>query len=565
MKIITLSTDYHSLGFTYSYDPIVVEFCRMLKNSWGFQQFNFDSTNKAWVFSSPTICEAIVAKFPQVEVSAQARAYLDKTAIELLEEQGRMNELQNLKEAKDSSIEIPGFKGTLYPYQKVGVEFIVKSGGRCILGDDPGLGKTAMTIASILTLKPGKVLIVCPATLKYTWKSEVEKWSDLTCAVLDGKSDLSKIMDTDVIVVNYDLLKKFYSGLSKIPFGFMGLDESHLLKSGTTIRTKCVRALAKNIPYVVMLSATQVLNRPVELFSPLNILDPKTWNDWHAFTIRYCGARRTRFGLDVSGATNIEELQRRLSRQFMRRKKEEVLPDLPAKVRVEVPVDLDAKSQEDYSKAFNNFMRFLRENRGKTDPEIMRVMQAEKLVRLNTLREVAVLGKVSPAIEIIENIISSGAKINVFSSFNAPLKELSTYFGSKAVMITGETSNEDRFEIVKKFQNDPEVQVFLGGFMSAGVGITLTAASNVLFLDRAWTPSAMVQAEDRAHRIGSTFESITIYSMHANGTVDEQMKKMLTKKIEVIEGLTGEWNDMTYVQMVMSEIEGLALSTLKEN
>jgi len=723
MNITTLLND--TFLFSYNYTPSLVEYSRAIRNEYGGDKFNYSAPHKGWITNSESIVYRIISDQNECEVSEEAHTLLWKMKAQRLLESDRQAQISSIKKAKDSDLVVPGLKGTPYPYQKLGIEFIVKSGGRCILGDDPGLGKTLQLIGAILMLKPSRSLIACPASMKYTWKMEVEKWSDMKAEVLSGKPtseilyrvlgllffnqkiggyclkehdnvhagidnpsilclhcledrvlkdipDLRpsttklfkesykrhfSVIDTDgpslistdhgktdtsltvnnssditkdsgisghdnsngfalrsdislgghstlegivgdskglsslligntsrkqsfcsicgsgipvnefssghrqkIIVVNYDILKTWFNVLNILEFSLLGADESHLLKTVNTIRTRAIRMLALSAEYVVMLSATQVLNRPSELFSPLNILDPKTWNNYYSFVNRYAGARRTRFGLDVSGATNQVELQQKLNDRFMRRRKEEVLPDLPAKVRVEVAIDLEGEHTKLYKKAYGNFASFLRENKSKNDEEVNRALQAEKLVRLNALREISVVGKVDAAIELIENIISSGAKINVFSSFNAPLDILAAHFGDKAVMITGKTSNEERFEVVKRFQTDPDVKVFLGGILSAGVGITLTASSNVLFMDTAWTPAQMAQAEDRAHRIGSEFESITIYTMFANGTIDDMMKKMLTKKITVVEGLTGEWNDMSYVSLVLEEIEKEALN-----
>lgn len=558
MEIKLIDNQYHSLGFFYPYHPDTVEFCRMLKTSWGWQAFSYDAAYKAWAFSDPKILGAIVAKYPQVVVGEEVKKFMATMENETLDEWMKNNGLDEAKSADDVNIEIPGLKGgaeALMPFQRVGVDFLVKSGARAILADEPGLGKTVQSIGAILVLQPTRSLIICPATMKYVWENEIKKWSDLSCIVIDSKTVISEIpLDTKVWIVNYDLLKRHLPELIKVSFDFLGLDESHYIKTPNTQRSRYIRLLARAIKYVVMLSGTPVLNRPVEIFNPLNVLDPKVWNDWHRFTERYCGAKRTRFGLDVSGATNTEELKGKLDKYMLRRRKEDVLKDLPDKVRVEIPVELNGVPASEYSKAFHSFAKFLREDKGKSDIEIRKSLMAEKLVRINSLREISANGKLKDAIELIENITEGGEKIVVFASFVAPLKKLAEHFGDRSVLLTGSTENEERFEIVKRFQEDPNVKVFLGGIKSAGVGITLTAASNVLFLDYSWTPADHKQAEDRAHRIGSTHDSITIYQMRAKGTIDDIMFKMLAKKRDVVESLVGEGDDQSSMSMVLEEI-----------
>ena len=562
MKIDVTTTEYHSLGFSYPstpYIPGIVEYCKLLQSSWGSQKFVFSPTYKKWLFSDPHIVEAITEQFPEVTITPEAKDLCGITALEMLAEEVKIKEMTEVKTAEDSDIEIPGIKGSLYPFQKVGVDFIVKNGGRCLLADDPGLGKTAQAIGAILNLKPNRSLVVCPATMKYVWESEIKKWSDLTCSVIDSDTDIKNI-NTNIFIINYDILKKYIGELVKIKFGVIVLDESHYIKTPNTIRSRAIRILARNIQHIIMLTGTPVLNRPVEIFNPLNILDPKKWNNYFRFTTKYCAAHRTRFGLDVSGSSNIEELKQELDKYILRRRKEDVLKDLPEKIRVTVPVDLDKSSAREYYKAYHDFATFLKENKGKKPPEIMRALQAEKLVRLNILREIGGKGKINDAIELIQNITEGGEKVVVFSSFVDPLMRLQDYFKEQSVLLTGATENKERFEIVKKFQEDPKIKIFLGGIKSAGVGITLTKASNVLFLDYSWTPADHKQAEDRAHRIGSEHDSITIYTLHAKGTIDDIMFKMLNKKRDVVEKLIGEGDDQSAVQMVMEEITNQIIS-----
>ncbi len=568
MKIDLLTTQYHTFAFYYPFNMGIVDFCRMLKESWGWQEMSFDATHKAWVFSKPEILAAIVAKYPACEVTPAAEAFAAQIAGVNAEWEELVGVLDGVKDAKDSDIKVHDLKGTLYPFQKVGVEFLMKTaearGGniRAILADDPGLGKTAQSIATMLARKSDRTLVICPATMKYTWEAEINKWSGIEPFVIDTDSDLNsfRLYTQQAWIINYDLLKKFLPELMKFKFDMMVLDEAHYIKTANTIRSRSVRLLAKGIKDIIMLTGTPVLNRPVEIFNPLNILDPKEWNNYFRFVDKFCGAKHTRFGLDVSGATNIESLKAKLDTYMIRRRKEEVLDDLPDKVRVEIPVVLKGSSAKTYFRAYNNFAKFLRESKGKTDVEVIKALQAEKLTKINALREIAAQGKLDDARELIDTVVNNGQKIIVFASFVAPLEQLKEELGDQAVLLTGKTPNEQRFEIVKAFQTDPNIKVFLGGIKSAGVGITLTEASNVLFLDYSWTPADHKQAEDRAHRIGSKHDSITIYQMRARGTMDDIMFKMLEKKRDIVESIVGEGDDQSAMQMVMEEITNQALN-----
>lgn len=537
MKIITEKTKYHRFGLYYDYTPDRVEFCKSLKESFGWDKFSFqaDGDLKRWVFSDSIFIPVLKERFPEVQVDKAVEELVRKEQAWTIAQEKKNQNIDEVRIKKDTDFSVLGLKKELYPYQKVGVEFLIASGGRAIIADAPGLGKTAQALAFVKHSKFSRVLVVCPASVKFSWKNEVKKWTgNLRSVVIDSKTDLSTIdPDVQVWVINYDILKKHYTQLSKIRFDCIIGDEVHLLKTPSAIRTKAFRTISRDIPSIVLLSGTPLLSRPSELFSLLNIIDPKTWSNWYDFARRYCAAHQTRWGMDTSGASNIEELHARIRRYFIRRDKSEVLKELPPKTFVDVPVQLGKDIAEEYSTASNNLARYLRTYSGKQPPEIAKAMAAEKLTQLNILRQLSSRGKVDTAIELVESILDAGEKVLVFSSFVGPLETMLSHFKGKAVILTGKTPVEERQEVVERFQDDKSVSVFLGGIKSAGVGITLTAASNVIFLDYSWTPSDMIQAQDRVHRPGQVAESVNIYQLFSIDTIDEDMKEIIDHKQDI--------------------------------
>ena len=406
-------------------------------------------------------------------------------------------------------------------------------------------GKTAQSLAYIKHSGFKRSLIVSPASVKFSWANEVKKWTGLSAVVIDGKTNLADIdADTNIWITNYDILKKHHPQLSKIHFDCIVGDEAHLIKNPQAMRTKAFRSISRSINSTVLLSGTPLLSRPSELFSLLNVVDPKTWNNWHEYARKYCDAKLTRWGLDTSGVSNAEELHARIKRYFLRRKKEEVLTDLPSKIFIDTPVSLDKETKAEYDAAATDLATYLRRYAGKQPKEIAKTMQAEKLARLNVLRMLNAMGKVEVTKDIADSIIDAEEKVLIFSSFVAPLEKLKEYYGDSAVMLTGQTPVELRGEIVKAFQENPKIKVFLSGIKSGGVGITLTAASNVIFLDYSWNPGDMVQAQDRVHRIGQKAESCNIYQLYAPGSIDEDLREMLAEKQDtfdkVIDGKESE-------------------------
>jgi len=546
MKIIAEKTKYHRFAFYYDYNPDRVDFCKALKESFGWDKFSFqaDGEIKRWVFSDSIFIPVLAEKFPGINIEPGVHETVKKEQVWNNEKLIREAHIDDIRAKKDTTFSIKGLKKEIYPYQKVGVEFLVASGGKAIIADPPGLGKSAQALAYIKYMGFKRSLVVCPASVKFSWENEVKKWTSLSCVLIDSKTDLSKIdSDTNIWIINYDILKKHYAQLSKIRFDCIVGDEVQLIKSPQAIRTKAFRQISRDVGSIVLLSGTPLLSRPSELFSLLNIVDQKTWNNWYDFARRYCAMKQTRWGMDTSGASNTEELHARIRRYFIRRDKTEVLKELPPKTFINVPVQLDKDTRKKYDSAANDLAVYLRQN-GVQSGEIAKTMAAEKLAQLNVLRQLSSAGKVDTAIELIESVLEAGEKVLVFCSFNAPLNRLQEHFGNKAVMINGKTPVEDRGEIVRVFQDDKTVPIFLGGIKSAGVGITLTAASNVMFLDYSWNPADHQQAQDRVHRPGQVASSVNIYQLEAIDTIDEDLKNILERKQgifdQVIDGAPGE-------------------------
>lgn len=547
MKIVAEKSKYHRFALYYDYNPDRVEFCRNLKESFGWDRFSFESLGemKRWVFTDSLFVPVLAERFPEVEIDPEVESIVKNEQSWANEQKKKNQHIDEIRTKTDTNFHVKGLKKELYPYQKVGVEFLVASGGRAIVADAPGLGKTAQALGLIKHQGYKRTLVVCPASVKFAWASEVEKWTRLSSQVIDSKTDLAKIdPEINIWIINYDILKKHHAQLSKIRFDCIVGDECQLIKSTAAIRTKAFRNISREINSIVLLSGTPLLSRPSELFSLLNIIDQKTWNNWYEFARKYCAAHQTRWGLDTSGASNIEELHARIRRYFIRRDKTEVLKELPPKTFINVPVQLDKDIAREYDMAANNLATYLREYSGKQPAAIAKAMAAEKLTQLNVLRQLNAIGKVSTAIELVESILDAGEKVLVFCSFVEPLETLKTHFKEKSVILTGKTQVVERGEIVNKFQKDPNVQVFLGGIRSAGVGITLTAASNVIFLDYSWNPADHQQAQDRVHRPGQIAESVNIYQLVAMNTIDEDLKEILDNKQDifdqVIDGKVGE-------------------------
>lgn len=564
MKITAEKSRYHRFSLYYEYAPDRVEFCRALKDSFGWQRFSYEgggsTGTKRWVFSEPLFVRLFQEQYPQIEIEPVVMNIVTHEDASIKVAQSKDKIVKSIKDKKDTDFKIKGLRGELYPYQRVGVEFLAASGGRAIIADAPGLGKTAQALAYIKHQKYERTLVVCPASVKFAWESEAKKWTSFSCVTIESKTRLKDIdPDVNIWIVNYDLLRKFAPELSKTRFDCLVGDEAHMVKSPSAQRTKAFVQIARHIPSVVMLTGTPLLSRPVELFTLLHIIDPKTWHNYYEYVRTYCNAHQTRFGLDVSGASRIEELYGRINRYFLRRRKEEVLTDLPDKTRIAYPVEMSKETWKKYDEAEKNLGAYLKKYSGKQPAAIAKTLQAQKLAQLNILRQLCANGKLDTAMELIDSMVESGEKVLVFSSFVEPLDKLKKRYGDKAVMLTGQTKIEERGGVVNTFQTNDKVQVFLGGIKSAGVGITLTAASNVVFLDYSWNPADHQQAEDRAHRIGQK-SSVNVYQLYAKDTIDEKLQKILVLKQRIfdrlIDGEVAVDDEENVIKEMLNEILG---------
>ncbi|MCK9369496.1 DEAD/DEAH box helicase [Candidatus Dojkabacteria bacterium] len=579
LEIIEEKSNYHCYAFTFPFSPYILEFCRDLKKKYGWEEFNFDEGK--WRFSLPIIIREIKNYLPDVVISIkqdpntvfseQERGLLTPETVQKFDtaiEEAKtdlFNKAQQVKQQKNPTIDIKGLKLLLYDYQKLGVEFLTAAGGRAILADGMGSGKTAQSIAYLVHNKIPKTLVICPASVKFAWESEINKWSKLKPLVIDGKfwniksisSGIELLSEHDVIIINYDLLNKFKKLLLVARFDCLVVDEYHMIKNSRSIRAKLTKLISLSIPKIILLSGTPMLNRPIELFNGLNILDSKTWNSWWKFSIRYCNGHRDRFGWNTSGASNLDELKERISPYFLRRTKQEILTELPPKNFIDIPILLSPEIQKTYNTAENNLAKFLKDIKNKSDDEVKRSLSAEKLVKLNELRQITTSGKLETAKELIDQIIDNGEKVVVFSVYNSPLEQLNAHYGSKSVLVTGKTASELRGSMVQEFQTNPNIQIFLGGTRAAGIGITLTAASNVIFLDFDWVPAMMEQAMDRIHRIGQEAESINIYQIYAKDTIDDYMRNLLSEKQTIVDKLISGNSDSeeSYVKSLFKNLE----------
>lgn len=488
---------------------------------------------KPWTIPSRA-AGAVVQAFPEAKISP-----------EVLEMDAQAQKLAALSDKAQDTFEIPGIKGEPMPYQRAGVRFLEMAGGRGILADQMGLGKTLQSLG-YLQLHPElrPALIVVPASLKINWAREINKWlsTEETVEILSGTRP-DALPPASIWIINYDILPHWQPLLAQAGIEVMIADEAHYLKSGNrTKRGKAVfghgrqsariPGLGETIERVILLTGTPLLNRPKELFPLLNLIAPDAWPNFFRFAMRYCDAYRGRFGWDFSGASNLDELHEVTRPYIMRRTKDQVLRELPAKRRATVEIELTRKGRRAYDEKLAQARERISAAREAGEP-----IGAEHLTMIEHTKQAAVAGKMDQAKKWITDFLETGEKLIVFVTHKFVAAELMEEFGETAVKVTGDDAQADRQTAVDRFQNEDAVRLFVGNIKAAGVGLTLTAASNVAFLEFGWTPGEMEQAEDRAHRIGQE-DAVTCWYLAAHNTIDMQIIDLLEEKRQVVDVVT---------------------------
>ncbi|XP_051884285.1 DNA annealing helicase and endonuclease ZRANB3 isoform X2 [Pristis pectinata] len=432
----------------------------------------------------------------------------------------------------------------LLPFQKEGVKFAIERNGRCMIADEMGLGKTIQAIAiSYLYKKEWPVLIVVPSSLKYPWIEEIEKWiPDLNpddINLIESKSDVGRIPASKVTILGYGLLmtkaQTLIDALYDQNFQVVIVDESHYIKSRIAARSTILVPIIQKAARAVLLTGTPALSRPEELFMQINALCPRKFGTWTEYAKRYCNAHRRYFGKkalwDYKGASNLDELHQRLSNIMIRRMKDEVLTQLPPKIRQQIPFDLSkdaAKEMNDSIEEWEKLMRDLHSRPAETDNSFPEVMGL--ITHMYKQTAIAKAGAVKDYIKMM--LENKKLKFLVFAYHLAMLQactEAVVETKVRYVRIDGNVPSSERIHLVHQFQNDPKVQVAILSIKAAGQGLTFTAATHVVFAELYWDPGHLLQAEDRAHRIGQC-SSVHIYYLIAKGTLDSFMWNMLKRK-----------------------------------
>jgi len=542
--LIRVTNGHFALSFNYDQD-VISEVRQMPGAIW-------NATNRAWLV--PIEASDKVLAFVQ-----NHGAVITPEARQLLNDASSMREIIDASAAKDAEITIPGFgseKLQLFPFQRAGVAYALKRmgfewqeskwvrtnhiDGGVLIGDEMGLGKSCQGLALLKATESFPAVIVCPASLKLNWKREAEQWiPGVQVKVLSGTS--GNLPDADIYVINYDVLDHWVNKFNNVQ-GIV-LDESHYVKNGRTIRSKASIQLSDRVAdggIRVCLSGTPIVNQPLEIMTQLRII--------YRLDELFGGATQFRNTYGRASKKSLALLNRKLrSSCYVRRRKTEVLTELPPKRWSHVIIEGDPKVMTEYRKAEADIVRYLSELAMKlalesgADTEeaqneawqrALRARAAEHLVSIATLKQLAAKAKMQAAKEWMDDFLAQDKKLVVFGWHKSVVDMVADEF-SNGVKIQGGITIEKRQAYVDLFQNSDEQKVISCQIKAAGVGLTLTAASDVLFIEQGWTPAEMEQAVDRCHRIGQQ-DSVTGWLMLTANTIDEDIAALIDAKRAVV-------------------------------
>ena len=437
--------------------------------------------------------------------------------------------------------------GELAPFQWVAVRYALEA-RRTFLSDEQGLGKTVEALAALEADDAFPAIIICPASMKLTWSREAARWlPHRSRQVLSGREE-GPIEHADITILNYEIVQARLAGLVASGPRALVADESHYCKNPQAKRTKAVRRLAEAVPrdgLRLALTGTPVMNHADELIAQLRVI-----GRLHEFG---SGAS---FSRQFEGELSEERLHWHLRRHcFVRRLKSEVLPQLPAKRQVVVPVSLN--NEDEYRLAEHDVIEWLRSqplDLKELDAKIATTLRAERLAQLTTLQRLAARGKLAAALTWIHDFLASGEPLVVFARHREVQEAVVARFPD-AVHILGADSIGARQAAINAFQTDGGPQLIICATRAAAQGITLTRASNVCFLELEWTPAIHDQAEDRCHRIGQR-DAVTAWYLLAADTIDETMARLIQRKREVIDAVTDgrELPDVGLIEGVVREL-----------
>lgn len=478
--------------------------------------------------------------------------YLEENKIRYIKGKGELKKIRDkLKNIDELTFKVPkNLKGSLRKYQEVGFNWFktldyLGFGG--ILGDEMGLGKTFQTITFLLSNLGKKSLIVVPTSLVYNWKQEFETFApDMKVAAVNGSKGereeiLKNIKIYDAVITTYNLLKRDLNLYSSIEFDYCIIDEAQYIKNPHSQNALTVKKVKSQNRFA--LSGTPIENSVMELWSIFDFLMPGYLYDEKRFSVRYY--KKLKEEPEV-----IEDLNKLIKPFILRRKKKDVVKELPDKIEKIMTVDMEDKQKKVYSTYAKHAVNLIQK---KVKEEEFKSSKIEILAYITKLREICLdpsvvmenytgtSAKIEALTELLLHSIDEGHRVLVFSQFTSVLKNIAKRIKVENLeysYLDGGVSSKKRMEMVEAF-NSGQNSVFLISLKAGGTGLNLTSADVVVHFDPWWNPAVEEQATDRAHRIGQK-NVVEVIKLIAKGTIEEKIVILQKEKKRLAESLLGD-------------------------
>ena len=459
---------------------------------------------------------------------------------------------------------------SLYRFQKQGILFGIKKFSRLLIADEMGVGKTVQAIGlSCLYQKDWPVLVICPSSLKFAWRDEITMWlgevlkKDEVQVIKNSKNEFKE--NKKYYVISYDLSVRMIDKIISQKFNYIIADEAHYLKSKAAKRTMCLTPILQRSKRVVLLTGTPILAKPMEIFPLLHILRPDKFKGFREFGSRYCDPKIIHFGaIDWSGSSNTRELNSILNKLMIRRLKKDVLSQLPPKKRQKIEISTDKKVikklkllMEKSTKKFEELLgtQIELDKLGiniedlKTEKDKEKEKEKNKKEDEDTKEEDTVLNRFNKAYSMtgeaklpgirdyVNYLVDNSCKFLIFAHHAEVLDAIEDVILNDKIgyiRIDGKVPVERRQDLVNKFQTDEDCLVAILSITACATGLTLTKASTVVFAELHFTPSIMIQAEDRAHRIGQDAGCVNIHYLFGDDTLDVLLFRKLNEKQNIV-------------------------------
>ena len=466
--------------------------------------------------------------------------------IEFIKGSKLLKDIENtLIDIKNMYIKVPGeLKATLREYQIEGFKWLkilsqLDFGG--ILADEMGLGKTIQTIAFLLSEKNKKSIIVCPTSLIYNWKAELERFApSLKVAIVHGEKTyrlklVHNLKEYDIILTTYGTLRMDIKLYEDIIFDFCIIDEAQNIKNYLALNALVIKEVNAKVRFA--LTGTPIENSLTELWSIFDFIMPGYLYTKEEFESKFI----------IKTENNLAELKLLIKPFLLRRTKKEVLKELPDKIEKKFLVEM-TMAQRGVYKAYINIVRDKMKNKSEGKIEIFSYLTKLRQICLDPSLVMdgyqGGSGKLKIATEIIQKHIVEDGKVLLFSQFTSALKNIGENLKSKGISyfyLDGKTKSKDRIKLVDEFNSSSEVKVFLISLKAGGTGLNLTSANLVIHFDPWWNPAVENQATDRAHRIGQR-NIVEVIKLVAKGTIEEKIILLQENKKHLIDSIiTGEY------------------------